>query len=238
MLDLSRFRLKRMWERIRVWFRPAMDPYNNYEHLIALDQRYRLRTMFFFQFAEYSTYDKNVSPYNNAFRYLIKSVADYCIVSLAVSYTASEDLEILKEEKKRLSEVLHRPVNYSRIRYNRVDIPHTYRSLIEAEFTQDYSLGYTHEIGFRASTCTPFFFYDIALEGQQPIKVCPFAFHDYALLKYTTEESLWKDLDEIYRNVKSVNGKLIPVFSNELLGGDQKTDWLALYEELLKRYHA
>jgi hypothetical protein len=238
MLDLSRFRLKRIWERIRVWFRPASDPYNNYEQLIALDQKYRLRTMFFFQFAEYSTYDKNVSPYNNAFRYLIKSVADYCIVSLAVSYTASEDLEILKEEKKRLSEVLHRPVKYSRIRYNRVDIPLTYRSLIEAEFTQDYSLGYTHEIGFRASTCTPFFFYDITLESQQPIKVCPFAFHDYALLKYTTEESLWKDLDEIYRSVKSVSGRLIPVFSNELLGGDQKTDWLALYEEVLKRYHA
>lgn len=238
MLDLSRFRLKRMWERIRVWFRPASDPYNNYERLIALDQKYRLRTMFFFQFAEYSTYDKNVSPYNNAFQYLIKSVADYCIVSLAVSYTASRDLEILKEEKKRLSEVLHRPVSYSRIRYNRVDIPHTYRSLIEAEFTQDYSLGYTHEIGFRASTCTPFFFYDIPLESQQPIKVCPFAFHDYALLKYTTEESLWKDLDEIYRNVKSVHGRLIPIFSNELLGGDQKIDWLALYEAILKRYHA
>ncbi|MEJ2583731.1 MAG: polysaccharide deacetylase family protein [Robiginitalea sp.] len=238
MLDLSRFRLKRIWERIRVWFRPASDPYNNYENLIALDQKFRLRTMFFFQFAEYSTYDKNVSPYNNAFRYLIKSVADYCIVSLAVSYTASEDLETLKEEKKRLSEVLHRPVKYSRIRYNRVDIPQTYRSLIEAEFTRDYSLGYTHEIGFKASTCTPFFFYDIALESQQPIKVCPFAFHDYALLKYTTEESLWKDLDEIYRNVKAVHGRLIPVFSNELLGGDQKTDWLALYEAILKRYHA
>jgi hypothetical protein len=238
MLDLSRFRFKRMWERIRVWFRPASDPYNNYERLIALDQKYRLRTMFFFQFAEYSTYDKNVSPYNNAFRYLIKSVADYCIVSLAVSYTASEDLHILKEERKRLSEVLHRPVTYSRIRYNRVDIPHTYRSLIEAEFTQDYSLGYTHEIGFRASTCTPFFFYDIPLESQQPIKVCPFAFHDYALLKYTTEESLWKDLDEIYRNVKSVHGRLISVFSNELLGGDQKIDWMALYEAILKRYHA
>jgi hypothetical protein len=194
--------------------------------------------MFFFQFAEYSTYDKNVSPYNNSFRYLIKSVADYCIVSLAVSYTASENLEILKEEKKRLSEVLHRPVKYSRIRYNRVDIPHTFRSLIEAEFTQDFSLGYTHEIGFRASTCTPFFFYDITLESQQPIKVCPFAFHDYALLKYSTKDSLWRDLDEIYRQVKSVNGRLIPVFSNELLGGDQKMDWLALYEELLRRYHA
>ncbi len=237
-LDLGRLQLRRLWERIRVWLHLTKDPYDNYDRLIAMHREYRVRAMFFFQFAEYSTYDKNVSPYNNAFRYLIKSVADYSIVSLAVSYTATEDMETLKEEKKRLSEVLHRPVKYSRIRYNRVDIPHTYRNLMEAEFSQDYSLGYTHEIGFRAGTCTPFFFYDIALESQQPIKICPFAFHDYALLRYQREETLWKDLDEIYREVKSVHGRLIPVFSNELLGGEQQLDWMHLYEQMLQKYHA
>ena len=176
--DLSRFRLKRIWERIRVLFRPSLDPYDNYERLIALNKKYQVKTMFFFQFAEYSTYDKNVSPYNNSFRHLIKSVSDYCIVSLAVSYSGAQDLQTLKEEKSRLSEVLHRPVTYSRLRYNRVAVPDTYRNLIEAEFTKDFTMGYTHEIGFRASTCTPFYFYDITHEAQQSIKICPFAFHD------------------------------------------------------------
>ncbi|MCO5725212.1 polysaccharide deacetylase family protein [Robiginitalea marina] len=238
LFDLSRFRLKRVWERLRVWVKPSLDPYDNYNRLIGLDQKYGARTQFFFQFAEYSTYDKNVSPYNNAFRYLIKSVADYCTVSLAVSYTAFQDVETLKEEKRRLSEVLHRPIHASRLRYNRVEVPYTYRNLIEAEFTEDFTMGYTHEIGFRASTCTPFFFYDIALEAQQPIKVHPFAFHDYALLAYSSPRVLWEDLDRIHAQVKSVGGQLIPVFSNELLGGEQQTDWLGLYEEVLKRYHA
>ena len=238
LFDLSRFRLRRVWERIRVLFNKRLDPYDNYEQLIALNAKYDLRTMFFFQFAEYSTYDKNVSPNNNAFRYLIKSVADYCVVSLAVSYTGTENLRTLKEEKKRLSEVLHRPVLYSRIRYNRVDIPHTYRNLIEAEFTKDYSMGYTHEIGFRPGTCTPFYFYDLVMEVQQPIRIYPFAFHDYALLRYDSKEVLWKDLDKLYEQVRSVRGLCIAVFSNELLGGDQKTDWLELYEEVVKRYHA
>ena len=75
-LDLSRFRLKRVWERIRVLFNASLDPYDNYDHLIALDRKFNVKTTFFFQFAEYSTYDKNVSPYNNAFRHLIKKVAD------------------------------------------------------------------------------------------------------------------------------------------------------------------
>ena len=238
LFDLSRLKLKRVWERIRVGYNKRLDPYDNYDRLIALDRKYNLRTRFFFQFAEYSTYDKNVSPYNNSFRFLIKSVADYCRVSLVVSYTASEKISVLKEEKKRLSEVLHRPVKHARVRYNRLELPTTYRNLIEAEFTKDFSMGYTHEIGFRPSTCTPFFFYDLALEAQQPIMICPFSFHDYALLQYGNQDALWADLDDLYRQVKSVEGRMIPVFSNELLGGDQQTDMLELYEQVLKRYHA
>jgi len=238
LLDLSRLKFKRMWERLRVSFNPALDPYDNFDKLIALDQQYKARTMFFFQFAEYSTYDKNLSTNSNAFKHLIKSVADYCIVSLAVSYAAAEEPETLKEEKKRLSAVIHRPVAYARMRYNRVEIPNTYRKLVDAEFSRDFSMGYTHEIGFRASTCTPFFFYDIAMETQQPIKICPFAFHDYALTLYTSEETLLSELDEVFKCVKSVKGRLIPVFSNELLGGDQKINWLELYEKIIRRYHA
>lgn len=238
MLDLSKFRLKRVWERIKVWFNPSSDPYDNYDFLISLHKKYPVSALFFFQFAEYSTYDKNVSTNNNHFRYLIKSVADYGIVSLAASYTASEKLEVLKEEKKRLSDVLNRPVKYARLRYNRVDIPHSYRHLIEAEFTEDYTMGYTHEIGFRAGTCTPFFFYDIAMESAQPIRIFPFAMHDYALLRYDSTEGLWKDLDGLYREIKKVNGRFIAIFSNELLGGSQKINWLELYESFLKRYHA
>jgi len=139
LLDLSRLKFKRMWERLRVSFNPALDPYDNFDKLIALDQKYKARTMFFFQFAEYSTYDKNLSPNSNAFKHLIKSVADYCVVSLAVSYSAAEEPKTLKEEKKRLSAVIHRPVTYARMRYNRVEIPNTYRKLVDAEFSRDFS---------------------------------------------------------------------------------------------------
>jgi hypothetical protein len=236
--DLSRFKFRRMWERIRVWVNPASDPYDNFDKLIAYHKKYPVEAMYFFQFAEYSTYDKNVSPNNNRFRYLIKSVADYSIVSLAVSYTASRNPEVIKYEKKRLSEVLNRPVKYARIRYNRVDIPQTYRDLVKAEFAEDYTMGYTHLMGFRASTCTPFYFYDIALESPQPIRIFPFAFHDYALLRYTSRHKLWEALESLHSNIRKVDGDFTFIFSNELLGGHQTADWLELYREILEKYHA
>lgn len=236
-LDLGSFKLRRATERIRVWFNPKKDPFNNFEYLINLHRKFKVKSMFFFQFASYSTYNKNVSPNNNKFKFLIKSIADYSAVSLVASYSSLEDITLLKKEKKKLEGVINRPVNYSRMRYNRVDVPTTYRNLVEAEFTDDYTMGYTHEIGFRAGTCTPFYFYDINLEVQQPIRVHSFAVHDYALLNLATTAEISDKLGLLYQQVKDVNGDFTTIFSNEIIGDSDKGDWKKIYEECVNNYY-
>ena len=236
-LDLSRFRLPRIMTRIKVWFDPKKDPYDNFIALVGIHKKFHVKSMFFFQMADYSTHDKNISIHRNKFRYLIKSVADYSVVSLSASMAAANNLVVLKEEKRRLSNLINRPVKYSRMRYNRITVPHTYRDLVEAEFTDDYTMGYTHHLGFRAGTCTPFQFYDINLEVQQPIKVHPFAIHDYALQSHKNQEEVLAKLDVIYQMVKQVKGDFVMVFSNELLGSKHKINWLELYQVLMKRYY-
>lgn len=235
--DLSKFKLTDMARRFLVWFDSGKDPFDNFSRLMQVHKKFKLRTMFFFQFADYSTHDKNISIHNNRFRYLVKSVADYSIVSLSASMAAGNDVAVLKIEKKRLSNLINRPIKYVRLRYNKVFVPHTYRNLVEAEFTDDYSLGYTHFIGFRAGTCSPFAFFDINLEVQQPIKVHPFAVCDYALQPFKKQSEVFSKLDEIYKNIKSVKGEFIMVSSNELLGTKDRLNRLQLYEEALKRYY-
>jgi len=168
---------------------------------------------------------------------LIKSVADYCKVSLAASYSSFDDTVLLKKEKRALAGVINRQVEYSRSRYNRVDIPHTYRNLVEAEFTDDFTMGYTHEIGFRAGTSFPFYLYDINMEVQQPIRVHSFAFHDYALHEDKSTSEIMEKVKSLYQEVKKVNGEFISVFSNELLGTDHKIDWKETYQSIVRNYH-
>ncbi len=237
LLDMGNFRLRRLFKRIAVWFNPKNDPYNNFAFLIDIKKKYNLNCMFFFQFASYSTFDKNVSPNNNNFRFLIKSIADYCKVSLATSYSSFNDSELLKREKKNLEGVINRQVEYSRIRYNRVDVPQTYRDLVDTGFTDDFTMGYTHEIGFRAGTSFPFYLYDINMEVQQPIRVHSFAFHDYALHEDTSMNDILDKVKSLYQEVKKVNGKLISVFSNELLGTEHNIDWKKAYETIINKYH-
>lgn len=237
LLDLSKFKLLRLAKRMAVWINLKKDPYNNFVYLMNLHKEIKCKTMFFFQFADYSKHDKNVSIYKNKFRYLIKSVADYSVVSLSASYSSSLNNTTLKEEKNRLANLINRPVNYSRMRYNKVNIPKTYQNLVEAEFTDDYTMGYTHEVGFRAGTCTPFYFYDINLEVQQPIKIHPFAVCDYSFLKFKKQGQVFESLDDIYREIKEVQGNFNIIFSNELLGSSHRLKWLKLYKALLKRYY-
>lgn len=234
-MDIAKFKIRRVAERITVAIHPEKDPYDNFSELIALHKIYHIKCNFFFQFADYSKYDKNVSTNSNKFKSLIKHVADYSKVSLAASYSSFSNIELLKKEKTNLEEVINRPVNNSKMRYNRVDIPTTYRNLIAAEFTDDFTMGYTHEIGFRAGTCTPFYFYDIPLEVKQPIKVHPFALNDYALTKLMGKDTILNQINTIAQRVKAVNGTFITMFSNELLGSKEQQNWMDIYTTLIKK---
>ncbi len=236
-LDLGNLKFRNCADRFLVLLGFKKDPYDNFYELVDIHKKYPIKTMFFFQFAKHSAHDKNISPNNNKFRYLIKSIADYSIVSLSTSFLSSTDKSVLQEEKKRLSNLINRPISYSRLRYNRVSVPTTYRNLVETEFTDDFSMGYTHEIGFRAGTCAPFYFYDINMEVRQPLKVHPFAMHDYAMVNFKKRDEIFEKMDRMYRLVKQVNGDFIIVFSNELLGSKHKLDWMELYQSFLKRYY-
>ena len=237
LMDIGTFKLKRVYDRIAVGLNRQKDPYDNYAELIALHKKYNVKCNFFFQYADYSKYDKNVSTNSIKFKSLIKYVADYVPVSLAASYSSFSDLELLKKEKANLEVVINRPVNNCKMRYNRVDVPQTYRNLIAAEFTNDYTMGYTFELGFRAGTCTPFQFYDIPLEVKQPIKVHPFAIHDISLSKIKKDQEVLRQVQLITNEVRKVNGTLITMFSNEVLGNKEDRDWMNVYTEVIKQQH-
>ncbi|SDQ48299.1 polysaccharide deacetylase family protein [Flagellimonas zhangzhouensis] len=236
-IDLGNFKFRNIIKRFAVLLGIQKDPYDNFFELVEIHKKFPIKSMFFFQFAKHSAHDKNVSTNNNKFRFLIKSIADYSIVSLSTSFMSSSDNNVLREEKRQLGNLINRPISYSRLRYNRVNVPAAYRNLVETEFTDDFSMGYTHEIGFRAGTCTPFYFYDINTEIRQPIKIHPFAMHDYSLVNFKSKDEVFEKLDEVYRVVKQVRGDLTFVFSNELLGSEHDLNWMELYQSILKRYY-
>ena len=134
----------------------------------------------------------------------------------------SIDPEILQEEKTYLEEVTGQQVFRSRQHYIRFTIPGTYRELIDAGITGEYSMGYGSVNGFRASTSVPFFWYDLEREQQTALKVIPFCFMDansFFEQRQSPEESI-REMKTYFEKVKRVQGQFVSIWHNTFLGTD------------------
>ncbi|MBL7472830.1 polysaccharide deacetylase family protein [Robertkochia sediminum] len=236
LVDLSRFRFRELFKRFGVLLGLKQDPNNVFDTLTALHKEHGIDALYFFLLADYSHYDKNVSVYKPVMRTLIKSVADYSIVSLMASYRSFKDPELLKKERRRLINFINRPVKRIRHRFNRLQVPETYREVVEAEFNEDYTMGYPEKVGFRAGTCTPFYFYDISYEEQLPLLVNPVAVIYSALYQYQNIKRTREKIRQLRQVVKDVNGHFNVVFSNDVLDFTAYNSITALYKEMIENH--
>ncbi|WP_299122115.1 polysaccharide deacetylase family protein [uncultured Tenacibaculum sp.] len=235
--DISQFKIFTIWDRFAVLFGIKRDPFNTFSTILELKKIYKVRTIFFFLIGDYTTFDTNVSTSKSKFRLLIKDMVDYARVGLHPSYYTMNNGNLLKKEVERLESITNVPVKRSRQHYLRVSLPETYQKLIDLEIEEDYSMGYPNYTGFRASTCTPFYFYDLEFEIQTPLKIFPFALIDSTLndyMKLTAKQSLGK-IRDLKNEVKAVNGTFITVFHNESLSNYQRwKGWRRVYSSMLK----
>ncbi len=235
--DLLFFKLVNVWNRFAVALNIKRDPFDTFEQIINIRKEKNIKTIFFFLIGDYTTFDTNVSASKNKFRLLIKEMVDYALVGLHPSYFTMTNASLLKKEKLRLEGIINMPIQRSRQHYLRFSLPETYQNLIDLEIEEDYSMGYASNVGFRAGTCTPFYFYDLDFEIQTPLKVFPFALMDTTLndyMKLTPRQSLGR-IRDLKNEVRAVNGSFITLFHNESLSDyDRWKGWKRLYDSMIK----
>lgn len=235
--DLFTFKWKNFWYRFLVLINLRKDPYDSFEWLLLMKKRHQLKTIFFFLVSDYTTYDKNISFRNSKFQSLIKSVADYAPVGLHPSYFTMRNSNKLKREKLRLENIINTPITKSRQHFLRLELPETYQYLVDLEVEEDYTMGYAQHYGFRASTCTPFYFYDMDYEIQTPLKLFPFAVMDVTLkdyLQYANKKS-FATIMQLAEEVKKVNGTFIILNHNETFNKFGRfRGWKLMYEKVIK----
>jgi hypothetical protein len=235
--DFFKLHLKSFWDRLLVLLRVRKDPYNTFEHILALSNTYKVKVIFFFLIADYTTFDTNVSATKRQFRLLIKHIADYASIGLHPSYYTMKNSVMLKKEKERLESITNIPATISRQHFLRFSLPETYQNLIDLEINEDYSMGYASHVGFRAGTSIPFHFFDLDFEIQTPLLIYPFALMDTTLNDYmglTPKQSLGRTKD-LLQEVMKVKGTFITLFHNESVSGYLRWNgWQRVYETMLK----
>jgi hypothetical protein len=231
------FNLKEFLTRAKVLIGLEKDPYDTYDFQLQLLKKYKFKSVYFFLVGNYGVNDKNLSVLNSKFQTLMKMVGDYAQVGIHPSYGSNGNRLQLKKEIARLSRVLHRDIHKSRQHFLKLRLPETYRDLIEADISDDYTMGYASYVGFRASICSTFNFYDLDMELETKLKVHPFAFME-GTLKYslkTEPKQAMNIIKPLIDEVKNVNGCFISLWHNDSLNNRNLWEgWQQVYEDMVK----
>jgi hypothetical protein len=224
-------------ERYNTVAKGEKDPFEVFDYITEKITDNRCDAKFFFPVGETSKYDKNPSWKNSEYRKLIINLSGKYSFGLHPSYNASANSLMLKEESDRLKEILLKEVISSRFHYIRLFTPESYHRLIGAGITEDYSMGYPDEPGFRAGIARPYFFYDVKEDKQTNLKVFPFQIMDATLYQYkklNTSDS-GELILKIINETKKAGGMFVSIWHNtSLLDNKEWLDWRKVFETMLK----
>jgi hypothetical protein len=204
-----------------------------YSYLKATQNTHNLKTTYFFQVGDYGKFDKNL-PLKKTLKKHIKQVLGYADVGLHPSYMSNSSFERLQKEHRELSQVMGNQVQKSRQHFLKVSFPETFENLIQLGVTEDYSLGFAQNIGFRAGIAHAFPFYNLKTNTQRPLLLYPFQVMDVTLKDYlhlNPKEAI-KQLKDIKTVIQREGGEFTSLFHNSSLADTGEwAGWLAVYEE-------
>ena len=234
--DLLRMDKEEIKERWEVLTNKKIDPFYTFDYQIELQKELKLKPLYFILCGDYNTNDKNISIRNKEFQQLIKHLGDYALVGIHPSYSSYLKKDVIKEEISRLSEVLNREVTISRQHFLRLSLPSSYQILLELDITDDYTMGYASQAGFRAGFADTFNFFDLENDTKTKLKIHPFALMDGTMRDYLdldVRES-YEKAKKLIDEVKNVNGTFILLWHNETLSGEKRWEgWITLYRKIL-----
>ncbi len=213
------------------------DPYDTYDIFADIHQKYGIEPIWFFLVGNSGKFDNNISVEKAAYQKLIKDLAQKYDIGLHPSYKTAKKPYLLEEEINKLENIVGKKITKSRQHYLKLHFNQTYHNLIKAGIKEDYTMGYATDIGFRAGTCTPFYYYDLEEETPTGLKVYPFQIMDITLNKYRGQNitEAISSVESLIEKIKKVDGTFISIWHNEALSdhGHWK-GWEQVYREMLR----
>jgi hypothetical protein len=214
------------------------DPFDTFNKIEAYaDLGFEVKM--FWLVGDLAKYDRNISVFDQRHRMLIRKMSQLTDLGIHPSYKSNSSTYYLENEIERLNEIVGYKVSISRQHYLRCKLPETYRHLLEYGIREDFTMGYASQVGFRAGTARPFYFFDLVKNMRTSLKIRPFAYMDGTLNEYlncTIIESRMI-LDELINEVKIYGGDFISIWHNESIADYGKwRGWSTLIDHTIEAF--
>lgn len=232
--DVFSLNFTQIAKRIESNFNSDKDPYNTFNFINNLSKDTQTALHYFVLIGDYSAYDKNPDFENPGFRKFLKSLSNEHSIGLHPSYEAFNHPDKIEIEKKRLEDIIERKVTSARCHFLRVKFPQTYRTYIDQGITDDYTMIYASQSGFRTGLCTPCKWFD--LEKNEPTQLM---IHTSVIMEGTLRDYNKLSVENakstslfLLNEVKKQGGEFVSVWHNDSFVTSQ-SEWIQVYKDLL-----
>lgn len=231
--DLLKLNFYKIRERSKVLSKRIQDPFDNFGFIMGFLKDNNIESQFFVNMGDYSVHDKNSNLNYPLFIERMKEIDQEVDLGIHPSYKSNKNLRILKKEIDRLKKIRLKDTIRSRQHYLKMKLPETYQNLIKLGIKEDYSMGYASQLGFRASLCTPFKFYDLQKDEEGDLTIFPFCFMDGTFVDYLklSQTEIIQETINLSQNIKKVNGLMMGIWHNSFITNNES--FKKLFKEIL-----
>lgn len=223
---------KRLKERKMVEAGQIRDPYDTYQEITSIAQDFPA-TRIFLLFSKRGKKDRNLSPDSIAFQRLIQKMSLSTHTGVHPSYASFGNRDEISHQKESLEMLINKKVECSRQHFLRMSLPETYRSLLEAGITCDYTMGFAEHTGFRSGTARTHNWFDLTKNERTNLTIHPFVYMDGTLneyMKLSPDEAI-KHITQLYSEVREFGGDFVFIWHNETIGEYGKwKNWKAVLD--------
>lgn len=161
-------------------------------------------------------------------------------MGLHPSYRSSEEEQRWRAEAEILDGI-HLPRTASRQHFLRWSSSAMFRTVQALGYREEHTLGFSDRVGFRASTCTPFPWYDLDRERATDLMIHPFAAMDSSLIEqlHHSPKDVVNAMNTLSDKVRAVGGTFISVWHDRYLSGYREFGpWPGVFEQVMEHAKA
>lgn len=233
--DLIRWNWKNLIQRKLTLLHLRKDPWDVYDYLSETITKNKLDSRFFFLLADKGQHDRNLDWQGAVMKQLIQKIQTFSETGIHPSYQASTTTEKILLEKQRLEELGGKKINKSRQHFLRFTLPDTYDALLQAGITEDYSMGFPSIHGFRAGTCTPFYFYNLKEEKTTRLKIFPVTFMEGTFISVNKPDDALQQMLNMVEEVRKVGGTFISIWHNHTVSATAEYKaWRNVHDQVIR----
>jgi hypothetical protein len=155
-------------------------------------------------------------------------------MGLHPSYESFNNLEKISIEKQRLEDIIEKKVTAARCHFLRINFPETYREFIRAGITDDYTMIYASQSGFRTGLCVPYKWFDLQKNEATNLMIHPSTVMEGTLRDYNKllPTQATEFIKQLIQEVKNNGGEFVSIWHNDSFVAEQQ-EWINVYHKML-----